>query len=105
MACCARLLVPTQISGPFAGHGIQGTRSVARSLERLERLAAHRGIDVQVRHSGDRAKLLEHEEDDTVVHQAAPIATANQVALFFGQPGRLETRLRITKERLSMARL
>src|SRR5437867_8836003 len=101
MACGARLLVPAQVSGPFARYRVQRARSVARSLERLERLAAHRGINVQVRYSGDRPKFLEHEKNHAVVHQAAPIATANQVAFFFGQPGRLETRLRITKERLS----
>src|SRR5437762_9555618 len=105
VACGVRLLVPAQISGPFARHGVKRARSVARSLERLERLAAHRGIDVQVRRPGDRAELLEHEEDHAVVHQGAPIASANQVSLFFGQPGSLETHLRIAKERLSMARL
>jgi hypothetical protein len=48
---------------------------VARALEAFfERLAAHRGVDVQVRDADHRAQLLEHEEDRAVVDQPAPVA-------------------------------
>src|SRR6266850_698988 len=79
-------LVPAQISGPFTRYRVQRARSIAGALEGFERFATHRGIDVKVRHAGNGAKLLEHEEDDAVVHQATPVASTNQVPLLFGQP-------------------
>ena len=60
---------------------------------------------MQVRHARHRAELLEHEEDDAVVQQAAPVAPANQVPLFVGQSGRLEARLGIGHEGFPMRRL
>src|SRR6476469_6076011 len=96
--CRVRLRVPAEVSGAFARYRIQRAWRIARALERLERFAAHRGIDVQVRHAADRPELLQHEEDDAVVHQAAPVAPADQVALFLGQPGGGETPLRIADE-------
>src|SRR4029079_17840846 len=80
-----RLRIPAEIVRAFAGHRIQGTGRVTRPLEFLERLTAHRRVDVQVRHAGDGTELLQHEEDDTVVKQPAPVAAANEIALLVGQ--------------------
>src|SRR5438477_3456776 len=105
LTCGAGWLVPVEIAGPFARYRVQRARSIAGALKGLERFATHGGIDVEVRHGGNGAKLLEHEEDGAVVHQAAPVASPNQVSLFFGQPSSLETCFRIAKERLSVTRL
>src|SRR4029450_9526606 len=103
--CGVRRLVPAEVAGAFACYRVQRTRSIAGALEGFERFAAHRSVDVEVRHAGHGTEFLEHEEDDAVMHHAAPVASANQVALFFAQPGILETCFRIAKERSAMARL
>src|SRR5439155_15357298 len=105
VACGARLLVPAKVAGAFACDRVQRTRSVAGALKGFEGFTTHRGVNVEVRHAANGAKLLQHEEDDAVVHQAAPVAATNQVSFFFGQPRRLETCFRIAQESLAMARL
>src|SRR5438105_674908 len=88
-------LVPAQIAGRlFAGNRV-GDLRVARLLEFLERLAAHRGVDVQVADADDGAELLEHEEDDAVVNHPAPVALSDQILFFVGQAGVGERRFRI----------
>src|SRR5262245_13893810 len=71
----AAIVVPRFLPRSRVGarNGIQRARSSARLLELPERLSAHRGIDVQVRHANDGAPLLEHEEADAVVNHAAPV--------------------------------
>src|ERR1700716_3459308 len=105
LVCRTGWLVPAKVAGLFARYRVQRARSIAGALEGFERFATHRGVDVEVRHAGNGTKLLEHEEDDAVVHQATPVASTNQASLFFGQPGSLETCFRIAKERLAMTRL
>src|SRR6478735_2781838 len=74
--------VPAEIGRAFACDRVQRARCVARTLESFERFPAHRRVDVQVRYTRHRAELLQHEEDDAVMHQAAPVAPTDQVALF-----------------------
>src|SRR5689334_20775267 len=89
LACAAGRRVPPQVAGAFACHRVQRAGRIAGALERFERLAAHRRIDVEIRHAADGAELLEHEKDDAVVDQAAPVAPADQVLFFLAQSGRL----------------
>src|SRR2546421_11558573 len=63
-------LVPVEIAGPFARYRVQRARSIAGALKGLERFATHGGIEVEVRHARNGAKLLEHEEDRAVAPQA-----------------------------------
>jgi hypothetical protein len=70
--------------------GIQRSGSVPRLSELIERLAAHGGVDVQVRGANDGPELLEHEEADTVVDYAAPVQRANQVAFLERETGFIE---------------
>ncbi len=64
--------------------------------------AAHRGVDVQVRHAHDGAELLQHEENDAVVDHAAPVAPAHEIALFRRKARLLERGLRIDQEARAM---
>lgn len=81
-----------------SGHRIQRTRRIARSLELLQGLPAHRRIDVQVRHTDDRTQFLEHEEADAVVNHPAPVEAVDEVALFGRQPGLVERGTRVGPE-------
>src|ERR1700761_3969671 len=76
-------LVPRKALTTLAGYRIKRTGRVAGLLEFFECFATHGGVDVQIRHACDGAKLLQHEEDDAVVEQSAPVASADQVALLF----------------------
>ena len=78
---------------------------IPRLLEVLERLTAHRGVDVQVADADDGAELFEHEEDDAVVDHGAPVAAADEILFFFGQSGFLEGRFRIRLELVAMIRI
>src|SRR5256885_6500388 len=71
----------------------------------LERLTAHRGVDVQVGDAQHRGQLLQQKEDDAVVDQPAPVAPPHQVALLRRQPRLLEHRLRIGEEPPPVLRL
>src|SRR5260370_2817916 len=59
--------------------------SVAGLQEVLQRLTAHRRVNVQVGDAGDGGELLQHEEDRAVVDQAPPVAAADEVTLLIGQ--------------------
>src|SRR5438874_614031 len=56
-------------------------RDPARLEELLQRLAAERRHHVGIRDPGRARELLEAEEAGAVVHQRAPVAAADQVAL------------------------
>src|SRR6185503_2112435 len=71
---------------------------VACPLEFLERLSTHVRIDVQIRHADHGGQLFEHEEDRAILHERAPVAAADHVALLLRQVPRLEQRLRIGLE-------
>src|SRR5438270_758183 len=71
---------------------------VARLLELLEGLTAHRGIDVQIGNAEHRGQLLQQKEDHPVVDERAPVAPPHQVALLRGELRLLEHRLRIGEE-------
>src|SRR5689334_17781989 len=98
-------LVPAEIAGVFARDGVERAGCIAGALEGFERFASHRGVDVEVRYARHGAELLEHEEDDAVMHEAAPVASSNQVAFFAAEPRRFEARLGIAQESFAMARL
>ena len=88
-----------------AGDRVQRAGRVARLLEVLERLAPHRGIDVQVGDPDHGAELLQHEEARAVVDQRAPVATPDHVAFLRRQP-RFAHRARLVREEpLAMRRL
>src|SRR5690606_13587046 len=73
-------------------------------LELLERLAAHRRVDVQVRRADDGTELLEHEEEHAVMDHRAPVAAAHHVALRFREARLLERPLRILEKELALLR-
>jgi len=72
-------------TGLASGYGVHRSGRVAGLLKLTQRLAAHRGVDVQVRLADDRGQLLEEEEDDAVVEEASPVTPEDQVALQIGE--------------------
>src|SRR5262245_10172506 len=94
-----RLPVPAERRSLLAGDGIQRAGRVTRLLERLERLPAHRSVDVEVQYADDCAELFEHEENRAVMHERAPVAATDEIALLFAQARRREALLGISPER------
>src|SRR6185295_1814777 len=59
LACRTGWLIPAERPGSFARHRVQRARRIAGTLKCFERLAAHRGVDVQIRHASNGAKRSE----------------------------------------------
>src|SRR5262249_51729680 len=81
------VLVPVFLAFVLTRDRVEHLR-VACLLEIFQRLTAHGCVDVQVGRADDGAELFQEEENHAVLNERTPIASANHVALFGGEPSR-----------------
>src|SRR5438105_738580 len=81
-----------------------GIGHVSRLQELFQRLAAHRGIDLEVGEPRNAHELFEHEEIGSIAKQTDPVTLADEVLLLLGEAFACHQRVGILEKELAKMR-